>query len=74
MILLDTNVISETMRATPEARVIAWLDAQIAAIATAKNLAVATRDVTPFEAAGVPVVNPWDNQSSRKRGASRGAS
>lgn len=28
MILLDTNLISEPLRALPEARVIAWLDAQ----------------------------------------------
>ncbi len=28
MILLDTNVVSETMRPAPDARVIAWLDAQ----------------------------------------------
>ncbi|MCU7247893.1 type II toxin-antitoxin system VapC family toxin [Pseudomonas koreensis] len=28
MILLDTNVLSEFMRAEPEARVIAWIDAQ----------------------------------------------
>lgn len=28
MILLDTNVISEPLRPTPDARVIAWLDAQ----------------------------------------------
>ena len=28
MIVLDTNVISEALRATPEARVVAWLDAQ----------------------------------------------
>ena len=28
MILLDTNVISEALRATPEPRVVAWLDAQ----------------------------------------------
>lgn len=28
MILLDTNVISEPLRAAPEARVVAWLDAQ----------------------------------------------
>lgn len=28
MILLDTNLISEPLRAHPEARVIAWLDAQ----------------------------------------------
>lgn len=136
MILLDTNVVSETMRAAPEPRVVAWLDAQlvetlhlsaislaelllgvavlpdgkrkaqlemqlsraaalfgqrvlpfdgnaaaayaaivsrarqsgraigvadgqIAAIAASKGLTVATRDVAPFEAAGVPVINPW---------------
>ncbi len=142
MILLDTNVVSETMRATPEPRVVAWLDAQlaetlhlsaislaelllgiavlpdgkrkvqlglqlttratalfgervlpfdadaasayaevvsgaraggraigvadgqIAAIAAARRLIVATRDVTPFEAAGVPVVNPWTVSSN----------
>ena len=28
MIVLDTHVVSETLRATPEARVVAWLDAQ----------------------------------------------
>ena len=28
MILLDTNVISEPLRRTPEARVIKWIDAQ----------------------------------------------
>jgi predicted nucleic acid-binding protein len=28
LILLDTNVVSEPLRATPEQRVIAWLDAQ----------------------------------------------
>ncbi|GAB6050101.1 type II toxin-antitoxin system VapC family toxin [Hydrogenophilus islandicus] len=28
MILLDTNVISEPLRAQPDARVVAWLDAQ----------------------------------------------
>ncbi len=28
MILLDTNLISEPLRAAPEARVVAWLDAQ----------------------------------------------
>jgi predicted nucleic acid-binding protein len=30
MILIDTNVVSETMRRTPDARVVAWLDAQMA--------------------------------------------
>lgn len=34
-------------------------DAQIAAIAKANGFAVATRDVKPFEAAGVDVINPW---------------
>jgi predicted nucleic acid-binding protein len=137
MILVDTNVVSETMRATPERKVIEWVDsqaietlylsaislaelllgvaalpegrrkvgltrslneqtallfkerilafdnaaahayaevvtsstrrgrpigladAQIAAIATVYRLAVATRDVGPFEAAGLRVINPW---------------
>jgi hypothetical protein len=35
-------------------------DGQIAAIAKAHGFAVATRDVEPFVAAGVAVVNPWD--------------
>lgn len=142
MILLDTNVVSETMRTTPEPRVVAWLDAQlaetlhlspislaelllgiavlpdgkrkvqlgldltrwaaalfgervlsfdataaqayaeivsraraggraigvadgqIAAIAAARGLIVATRDATPFEAAGVAVVNPWTTSNN----------
>ncbi len=138
MILLDTNVISEPLRRTPEARVIKWIDSQsletlylsaitvaelrfgvanlpvgkrrdelqtsienqilplfsgrvrpfdmdcttayaelmakakstglaivategyIAAIAAANRFSVATRDVSPFQAAGVNVINPWD--------------
>ena len=137
MILLDTNVVSEPLRAAPEAGVIAWIDAQpletlflsattvaelragvalvpagkrrsslqhslekqvlplfagrvlafdmactsayaellakagragvaiatadacIAAVAATTTLAVATRDASPFEAAGVEVINPW---------------
>ncbi|MFK0276710.1 type II toxin-antitoxin system VapC family toxin [Ensifer sp. NPDC090286] len=35
-------------------------DGYIAAIAASKGFAIATRDTSPFEAAGVPVVNPWD--------------
>jgi predicted nucleic acid-binding protein len=35
-------------------------DAQIAAIAAAHGFAVATRDVDPFRAAGVAVINPWE--------------
>ena len=138
MILLDTNVISETQRREPNARVLDWIDAQaletlylsaitvaelragialmpagkrrdglhenlekrllpmfanrvlsfdmactkayaellaksrdaglavetadafIAAVALANGFAVATRDTTPFEAAGLNVINPWN--------------
>ena len=35
-------------------------DCQIAAIAAAHGFAVATRDTAPFIAAGVSVINPWD--------------
>jgi predicted nucleic acid-binding protein len=38
---------------------IASADGYIAAIATANGLAVATRDTSPFEAAGAAVINPW---------------
>jgi predicted nucleic acid-binding protein len=34
-------------------------DGQIAAIASANRLSVATRDEAPFRAAGVKTVNPW---------------
>jgi len=34
-------------------------DCQIAAIAAVHGFAVATRDMAPFKAAGVPVINPW---------------
>jgi len=138
MILLDTNVISETLRQEPNARVLDWIDAQaletlylsvitvaelragsalmlagkrqdslheylekrflpmfanrvlpfdmactkaygellatsraaglavetadalMAAVALANGFAVATRDTTPFEAAGLNVINPWN--------------
>ncbi len=35
-------------------------DGLIAAIAKIRGYAVATRDVDPFRAAGVTVINPWD--------------
>jgi predicted nucleic acid-binding protein len=38
-------------------------DAMIAAIAKVHGFAVATRDVKPFVAAGVDVVNPWEDES-----------
>ncbi|BCQ22848.1 PIN domain-containing protein [Caballeronia sp. NK8] len=43
-----------------EGRGIALADGLIAAVAAAKGLAVATRDTSPFEAAGLTVFNPWD--------------
>ena len=40
-------------------RAIGFQDGLIAAIAVHRKAAVATRDVSPFEAADVEVVNPW---------------
>jgi predicted nucleic acid-binding protein len=36
-------------------------DGYIAAIAAANGMMVATRDASPFEAAGVDVINPWED-------------
>lgn len=47
-------------RARAVGRPIAVADAQIAAIAAVHGFAVATRDTAPFAAAGVPVINPWE--------------
>ncbi len=41
-------------------------DGYIAAIAAANGLAVATRDTSPFEAAGVAVINPWSERGSER--------
>ena len=41
-------------------KAIAPTDGFIAAIATVHSLSVATRDVSPFEAAGLAVINPWN--------------
>ncbi|WP_218509417.1 type II toxin-antitoxin system VapC family toxin [Variovorax sp. dw_308] len=35
-------------------------DGYIAGIASANGFAVATRDTSPFEAAGLTVINPWE--------------
>ncbi|UMY17076.1 type II toxin-antitoxin system VapC family toxin [Methylobacterium organophilum] len=40
-------------------RAIAQADGHIAAIAAARGFIVASRDTSPFEAAGVRVVDPW---------------
>jgi len=41
-------------------RAIAKADGYIAAIAATHSLMVATRDISPFAAAGVSVINPWE--------------
>jgi len=38
---------------------ISTADGYIAAIVDANGMVVATRDVSPFEAAGIKVINPW---------------
>ena len=40
-------------------------DAFIAAVALANGFMVATRDTSPFEAAGVHVINPWNENHAR---------
>jgi predicted nucleic acid-binding protein len=40
-------------------RAITMADGYIAAIAATRGLSVASRDVAPFQAAGVPIINPW---------------
>jgi predicted nucleic acid-binding protein len=37
-------------------------DGQIGAIATVRGFTVATRDTSPFEAAGVLFINPWSHE------------
>jgi hypothetical protein len=46
-------------RARRHGHPIAVADAQIAAIAASRRFSVASRDEAPFQAAGVPAVNPW---------------
>jgi toxin FitB len=46
-------------RARVAGRTISVADGQIAAIASLRGFAVATRDSEPFLAVGVPVINPW---------------
>lgn len=41
-------------------RAVATADAFIAAISIANGFIVATRDTSPFEAAGLKVINPWE--------------
>ena len=47
-------------RARRSGRAIDKFDASIAAIALVHGLTVATRDTSPFRAAGISFINPWD--------------
>jgi len=47
-------------RSREAGHMISVIDGQIAAIAAVHGFAVATRDLGPFEAAGVTVINPWE--------------
>jgi len=46
-------------KAKAAGRAIGKADGYIAATAVARGLTVATRDVSPFEAAGLNVIDPW---------------
>ncbi|WP_459179021.1 PIN domain-containing protein, partial [Sinorhizobium medicae] len=54
--LTDSNLMARVKMA---GRGIGKADGYIAATAASRGLMVATRDVSPFEAAGLTVLNPW---------------
>lgn len=49
-------------RARLQGKAIAPADGYIAATAICHGLMVATRDIVPFEAAGLTVINPWNTK------------
>jgi predicted nucleic acid-binding protein len=49
------------VRAKSDGRAIGKADGYIAATAASRGYTVASRDVSPFEAAGVRVLNPWED-------------
>lgn len=58
--LVTSQFYSELMaRTRVSGKAIGKADGYIAATALANGLAVATRDTSPFEAAGLNVINPW---------------
>lgn len=58
-------------RARRHGHSIAVADAQIAAIAGSRRFSVATRDEEPFQAAGIPVINPWTATPEAEQGGLR---
>lgn len=58
--LACTNAYAEVLATARKAGSgIETADACIAAVAVANGLTVATRDTSPFQAAGLTVINPW---------------
>ena len=58
--LATSQSYSELMaRARVSGKAIGTADGYIAATAAANGFAIATRDTSPFEAAGLRVINPW---------------
>jgi predicted nucleic acid-binding protein len=57
------SFVTVKLRAKAKLYTLPVADGQIAAIAALHGFAVATRDVEPFRAAGVAVVNPWEASS-----------
>lgn len=56
-----SHTYSELMtRARAAGKAISKADGYIAASADARNFAVATRDTSPFKAAGLTVIDPWN--------------
>lgn len=56
-----TNAYAELMaKARTAGLAIATADGYIAASAAANGFAVVTRDTSPFQAAGLTVINPWE--------------
>lgn len=59
--LAASQAFAELMaRAKQIGKIIGKADGYIAATAAARGMTVATRDISPFEAAGLNVINPWD--------------
>ena len=63
ILLFDGPAAEEAARITAKAeaagRTASVVDIQIAATASLRDFAVATRDTDPFETAGLTVINPW---------------
>ena len=53
MMLFDTNILSELMRAEPHLPVLEWVD-------SLPPKEVATRNINDFTATGIAVINPWN--------------